>query len=196
MSLAGVLPLEFYERSPEAVAKELLGAIIVRVLGGDRVAYCVIAESEAYGGVEDPASRARRWGGIARKLYGPVGKALIYGMHRQWLLNIVAHEPGGGGAVLIRSCIALSALPGEASVEAAIRRGSVVKGPGRLTRALNVDKSLDGVEVFRPGSPLRVEEWAKPSINDICRSRRVGVSRDLDKPLRFYLKPIYRRVCS
>ena len=168
-----VLPLGFYERDPAAVAVGLLGARLVRVLGGRRLS-CIIVETEAYYGPEDPASRASRHrrGRIVERLRGPPGVALVYGIHRQWLLNIVAHPPGGWGAVLIRACI-----PGEGL------EGARMNGPGLLTRAMRVDRSLDGVPVYREDGPLRVERGVEPS--GVCRDHRIGVSRDLPVELRF-----------
>lgn len=64
----------------------------------------VIVETEAYYGENDPASRAR--GGMKRYnvlMWGEPGITFIYMVHGNWLLNIVAHEPGSVGAVLIRA---------------------------------------------------------------------------------------------
>lgn len=167
------MPPEFYERDPAVVAVDLLGARLVRVLGGLRLS-CIIVETEAYYGPEDPASRASRHrrGRIVERLRGPPGVALVYGIHRQWLLNIVAHPPGGWGAVLLRAC-----MPGEGL------EGARMSGPGLLTRALRVDRSLDGVVVYREDSPLRVEKGIGPV--EMCRGYRIGVSRDLPVGLRF-----------
>ncbi|MEB3851131.1 MAG: DNA-3-methyladenine glycosylase [Desulfurococcales archaeon] len=175
----GLLPRSFYERDPALVAAGLLGAILRRDRRGPP-ASCRIVETEAYYGPSDPASRAARTtrGRIAARLRGPPGVALVYGIHRQWLLNIVAHPEPGWGAVLIRACEPLEGLPGDARTS----------GPGLLTRALGIDKSLDGVPVYEPGSPLRVEAPLEPPPpGSVGRGRRIGVSRDLPVPLRFCL---------
>ncbi len=54
-----VLPVAFYARSPEAVARDLLGKRLIRVLEGDRLGG-IVAETEAYHGFEDKASHASR----------------------------------------------------------------------------------------------------------------------------------------
>ena len=174
MSTSKLLDPAFYHRQPDIVAVELLGKVLV-VCRGEACRSCAITESEAYFGECDPASRARRGRGrIWRSLYGPQGVILVYGMHRQWLLNIVAHEPGMAGAVLLRSCKPLH--PPDLS--------PYPKGPGRLSRALGVTRDLDGLPVYTSGSPVRVEDWGlKPS--RIARGGRIGVSEDLEIPLRF-----------
>ncbi len=167
-----VIGEEFYWRDPRIVALELLGNVLERALPG-RVLRCVITETEAYLGPEDPGSRAsmHRRGRIVERLRGPSGITLVYGVHGNWMLNIVAHSPGGIGAVLLRACEPIS--PG---------LGNTL-GPGRLTRALRVDKSLDGVPVYICNSPLRVLRGPGPRA--VARSHRIGLRRDLDEPLRF-----------
>jgi len=172
------LPRSFYEGDPRDVAVALLGAFLVRRLGGSAMV-CRVVEVEAYYGVEDPASRARRWGGIRARLEGGVGEALVYGMHGHWLLNIVAHPPGGAGAVLVRACEPLTPLPPGAPAPA---------GPGRLSRALSIDKALDGVRVYEAGSPLAVAPGRPPAPGEIVSSHRVGVRVDVEAHLRFYVR--------
>ena len=68
------LPLSFFRRPAEVVARDLIGATIVSTLGGERTAG-VIVETEAYLGHDDPAShayRGRRHAGNAA-LYGSAG---------------------------------------------------------------------------------------------------------------------------
>ncbi len=173
------LPVDFYERDPSDVALQLLGVLIARRLEG-KVMLCRIVEVEAYYGPWDPASRAakHRRGRIVERLRGPVGLTLVYGIHRQWLVNIVAHEPGGWGAVLLRACEPVEGIPPD----------KPPKGPGRLTRALRIDKSLDCVPVYDAGSPLQIiGPPGPPEGREVSRSHRIGVTRDLDVPLRFCL---------
>lgn len=96
-SLEQVLPKHFYRRDPAEVAESLLGKILVRFIGGKRLSGMIV-ETEAYYGPEDPASRARKGGGLRRTMLEEPGAALIYGLHKQWLLNVVSHRPGKAGA--------------------------------------------------------------------------------------------------
>ncbi|MCE4625699.1 MAG: DNA-3-methyladenine glycosylase [Desulfurococcales archaeon] len=174
-----ILPASFYQRDPATVAREILGMTLVRILGSRKLT-CRIAETEAYYGPEDPASRAHRHrrGRIVERLRGPPGVTLVYGIHRQWLLNIVAHPVPGWGAVLLRACEPLEGFS----------PGARLNGPGLLTRALHIDKSLDGVPVYSPESPLRVEGGDPPLHARVCRDHRIGVSKDVPEKLRFCIK--------
>ena len=182
------LPREAYARDPAEVAVLLLGAVLARILPRGE-ARCRIVETEAYYGPEDPASRASRTtrGRIAERLRGPPGLTLVYGIHRSWMLNIVAHPPGGWGAILIRACEPLKGL-GE----------SDTRGPGKLARSLRIDKGLDGVPVYEPSSPLRVLPGKPPGPGGVAASHRIGVRRDLPRPLRFCIKdsPYLSRPCK
>lgn len=173
----GIIPKEFYRRDPSIVARELVGAYLARSLP-EGLIVCRVVEVEAYYGEEDPASRARRWGNIRLALYGDQGLTLIYGMHRQWLLNVVAHVDGEAGAVLVRGCEPLE-TPGNLRLEVEPR------GPGLLTRALRIDKTLNRLPVYSGESPIRIYKGeARPPY--VASSKRIGVTSDLDRDLRFY----------
>ncbi|MEB3861751.1 MAG: DNA-3-methyladenine glycosylase [Desulfurococcales archaeon] len=170
-----LLPQAFYERPADQVALDLLGKILQARSGGG-VRRCRIVEVEAYFGPCDPASRARRGrrGRIARALHGPPGLTLVYGMHRQWLLNIVAHPPWMAGAVLLRSCTPLE--PGEGNP----------RGPGRLTRYMGIGREMDSLPVYDPTSLVQVlDDGYRPG--RVLRGGRIGVREDLELPLRFYI---------
>lgn len=105
VSLFRPLPLSFYRRPAETVARDLLGRYLVRELGGERLVLRLV-ETEAYLGAPDRASHA--WGGRRTQrnesLYLPGGHAyvyLIYGMH--YCLNAVTGKKDEGGAVLLRA---------------------------------------------------------------------------------------------
>ncbi len=99
-----LLPRRFYSRSPEIVARALLGKLLIRDLHGERLT-ARITEVEAYLGLTDPASHAYR--GLTPNnvlLFGPPGRThvyFIYGMY--YCLNASAHLPGEAGGVLIRA---------------------------------------------------------------------------------------------
>ena len=179
-----ILSKEFYSRDPSPVAMELLGSLLVRVLG-DVVVKCMITETEAYYGRQDPSSRARRGGDLAKRLYGEVGLALVYGIHTQWMFNVVAHEDGEGGAVLIRSCLPIVGADalGVKKVTDYLR---VASGPGRLSRALQIDKSFHGLPVYVADHGLWIGEGARLDSEDICVGPRIGVKDEL--PLRFFMR--------
>jgi len=184
--MTGALGRDFYERDPAEVARALLGKTLVRRLGGGRVGGTIV-EAEAYYGLDDPASRAYK----GRKSYNDVmwgepGRLFIYNVHRYWMLNFVAHEPGGVGGVLIRALeptIGVEAMLVNRPVE---KMNDLTSGPGRLSVAIAVDKSLNGLDATDEGSPVHVLQGeSKP---EAASSHRIGVTRDLPEKLRFYLK--------
>jgi DNA-3-methyladenine glycosylase len=181
-----VLPREFYERDPELVARELLGKRLLRKVGG-RALEGIIVETEAYYGQDDPASRAYR--GMKpynRLMWSEPGRAFIYNVHNNWLLNVIAHEPGKVGGVLIRAIEpkdGVEEMKKNREVENLLRLAS---GPGRLTKALAIDKSLNGVPVTSSDSEIQILDSHIEF--EVGYSSRIGVRKDLDKPLRFYIK--------
>ncbi len=181
-----VLPKMFYERDPETVARGLLGKKLVRIVNGT-ILEGIIVETEAYYGPNDPASRAfRGMKNYNRLMWDVPGKAFIYNVHKYWMFNVVAHEPKEIGAVLIR---ALEPLKGIETMSA--NRGVtdiyiLVSGPGRLTKALKIDKSLNNVRVTSKKSGIFIAN--SHGRLEIETSRRIGVMKDLDKDLRFFIK--------
>lgn len=156
------LPAAFAERDALIVAPELLNKVLVIAGRSAR-----IVEVEAYT-ADDPASHSFR-GATARNasMFGPPGQwyvYLIYGMHH--CLNLVTGAVGDGQAVLIRSVVIDGVDP---------RR---TRGPGRLTRELAVDRSLDATEavIVDDGTPPPARPLVTP---------RIGISRAVDLPRRW-----------
>jgi DNA-3-methyladenine glycosylase len=182
------LPVDFFQRDPRLVARELLGAVLV-CRGPDGVAAGRIVETEAYLGPDDPASHAAV-GHTARNhhLFGLPGHAyvyFIYGMH--WCVNAVAGNAGEGRAVLIR---ALAPLEGLALMRR--RRGEprravdLANGPGKLCEALGIDRCHDGLPLTRP--PLRIRPGPPVADGGVAVSPRIGIRKAADWPLRFFVR--------
>lgn len=153
-----------------------MGQILLRRLGR-RVVAARIVEAEAYIGTDDPAAHAFR-GRTPRTepLFGPPGTLyvyFVYGMHH--CLNLAVQERGVAGCVLLR---AAEPLPGGGLDARAL------SGPGRLCRALRIDTRLSGVSLFdaRAGLTLRIG----PRPPRVAVSKRVGIRRAAQRPLRFY----------
>lgn len=180
------LPSEFFERDPETVAKELLGKRLIRKLDKDFLEG-IIVETEAYYGLHDPASRAHH--GIKKynkPMWNEPGRAFIYNVHKYWMFNIVAHKPDQIGAVLIR------AVEPTKGIEAMKRNRPVKKvidltnGPGKLTTALKINKRLNEVPVTSCKSEIII---AHNKIEfEIGNSHRIGIKKDLERKLRFFIK--------
>jgi DNA-3-methyladenine glycosylase len=182
--LSHVLPRAFYARPTAKVARELVGKILVHGQTAGR-----IVETEAYLGREDRAAHA--WHGLTprtRVLFGPSGHAyiyLIYGMHE--CLNLVAEQDGTPGCVLIRALEPLAGIGLMRERRPAARTlTDLTNGPGKLTAALGITRSLYGADVTR--GPLTVREMRhEPSI-EIETTPRIGIRHCADWPLRYRVR--------
>lgn len=169
------LGASFFDRPADRVARELLGASLVMRAGDGRLTRHVIFETEAYLGAHDLACHGSR--GPTRRnatMFGAAGHwyvYLCYGMH--WMLNVVTGAEGVPAAVLIRGV------------------GDHV-GPGRLTKALGIDRSFDGLPAARRAG-LWLESGGQPVPRRLIeRTPRIGVGYAgewAEKPLRFLVDP-------
>jgi len=181
------LSQDFYKRDPAIVAKDLLGKILVRRLNAEILSGKIV-ETEAYYGEDDPASKAYKGRKTFNELmFMDVGKAFVYMVHGNWLLNIVAHLKGGVGAVLIRSIEPLQRMEIMRRNRNLKHMRDLTSGPGKLTRALAITKDFNEIDVTKESSELAVIEAEGESIQ-ICSSNRIGVKVDLPQKLRFYVE--------
>lgn len=143
-----------------------------------------IVESEAYLAAEDAASHA--YPGMTarnRSMFGPPGNAYIYRSYGVHLcFNVVCHDPGQAGAVLIRAGEVVAG--GEKAAERRGRTTDLANGPGRLGQALELTLALDGTCLL--SGPLRLEPASPPG--QILTGPRVGISKAVELPLRFWVK--------
>ena len=135
------LPRAFFQRPTLWVAKNLLGQTLVRRWRNNEIR-ATITETEAYIGPMDLACHASR-GRTKRSevLFWKAGHAyvyLIYGMH--YCFNVVTEKEDFPSAVLIRS-IKVNGQPPELSKLS-------IKGPGRVCRALKIDKKFHGQDLI------------------------------------------------
>lgn len=173
------------------LARELIGTVLASDIGGERVSGMIV-ETEAYLGIEDPASHA--WRGMRRKgqhgIWAAPGTWYVYrsyGMH--WCLNLTAEPAGTGAAVLIR---AIEPLEGGEVIRR--RRGNVMQrqwanGPGKLAAALGISDLHDGM-ANAPDAVLRTEgqDPQSKARRTMIVTPRIGISRAVDWPLRFVLQ--------
>lgn len=186
------LPLSFYRRNTEVVARELLGMRLCRRLPDGTLLNGRIVETEAYLGTTDPACHT--FGGRhtprTATMYAAGGVAyvyLIYGMH--WCLNAVTRQEGEPEAVLIRAVAAEAGQEHFAAALPHLKPAQWLSGPGRLCRALEIGRAQNGVS-------LRSDElWIEPgepvAAADVVAVSRVGVDYAGEAaawPLRFYVR--------
>ncbi|MCW4050236.1 MAG: DNA-3-methyladenine glycosylase [Candidatus Bathyarchaeota archaeon] len=180
-----VLDKKFYSRDTAEVAKGLLGKVLVRKLD-DEYLEGIIVETEAYYGVDDPASRAYH----GKKQYNRVmfeepGHLFIYNVHRYWMLNFIAHDDGVGG-ILIRAIEPTKGIETMQRNRPKKKETDLTSGPGKLTVALRVTKNLNGLPITDESCTIHVK--GNEMEFEIGTSHRIGVTKDLPKELRFYIK--------
>src|SRR5262249_21382395 len=152
------LPRSFYDRPTLAVARDLLGKVLIHERRGVRTSGAIV-EVEAYIGEDDPACHAAP--GPTRRnapMYGEAGHAYVYlnyGIH--WMMNIVTEAKGSPAAVLIR---ALDPIDG---LEVMRRRRGVAagdhelcRGPGNLTKAMRITLAENAADLL--GTRLYLED--------------------------------------
>ncbi|MGQ9625048.1 MAG: DNA-3-methyladenine glycosylase [Candidatus Bathycorpusculaceae bacterium] len=184
--MAKILSRKFYARDPAVVAREMLGKILVRRLNSE-VLSGKIVETEAYYGENDPASKAYKGRKPFNELmFLDVGKTFIYMVHGNWLLNIVAHQKGDVGAVLIRAAEPLQGIEIMKKKRNVSSLRDLTSGPGKLTKAFAITKELNGIDITKEGSELVIIEGERESFR-ICSSHRIGVKADLPQELRFFV---------
>lgn len=189
-----LLERDFYMRDSLEVAKDLLGQTLVREEDG-LVGRFKIVETEAYRGVADKGAHA--YGGKRTDRTKPMFEEggityiyLIYGMYN--CLNIVANVKDNPQCVLIR---AVEPLDEEAFEMCKKYRAikskklqDLTNGPGKLCKALNIDRSLLEIDVTKLGC-LYITEGARPS--EITADKRINIDyaeeyRDVE--WRFYIE--------
>lgn len=186
MRLGPRLPRSFFARPSTAVAPELLGRILVRVMpDGTRLAARLV-EVEAYA-PDDPASHAFR-GETARNavMFGRAGHLYVYftyGMH--FCCNVVTGLDGEGSAVLLRAAEPLEGLEVMAANRGTVAPRLLCAGPGRLAQAFGIARREDGADLVRDAS-LQLRAGEPVGSRAIGRSTRVGLSVGIRPRWRYF----------
>ena len=174
-----ILSRTYFDRPTVAVARSLIGKYLVRMIDG-RVLAGKIVEVEAYVGPKDKACHASK-GRTPRTdvMFGPAGISyvyLIYGMYH--CLNVVTEREEFPSAVLIRA-IELD--------------GELIDGPGRLCRALEIDRRVNRLDLTTGESLWFEDRGEVVKRGEIGTHPRVGVDYAgvwAEKPWRFRLRAI------
>ena len=174
--------------SPVEAARAVLGGVLSHGAVSVR-----IVEVEAYGGpagtaYPDPA--AHTWPGPTARnapMFGDAGHLYVYlshGLHH--CVNITCRPAGEGGGVLLRAArvergreVVGDRRPGVPDVR-------VARGPGNLGRALGIGLDDAGTDVLDPSSTVSFRAEPLPG-DEIRVGPRVGVSREADRPWRFWM---------
>ncbi|MCS7182757.1 MAG: DNA-3-methyladenine glycosylase [Thermoanaerobaculum sp.] len=169
-----VLPREFYQRDTVAVARELLGKVLVRRTPEGVVALRLM-EVEAYLGVDDPAAHTAGGRRTPRNevMWGEAGHLYVYftyGMH--FCANVVTRAPGQPEAVLLRGGVVLW---GDELVQRRRRGRGDVNGPAKLCQALALTRRENGTDLTEAGEVFLAEDGFCVPPERVLAVPRVGV---------------------
>ncbi len=188
------LPAGYFARPTLEVARDLVGARLVRELPDGKRLVGRIVETEGYT-QNDPAFHG--WHlydeekGLLKKkgrgieLFGPPGAAyvyLCYGVH--WLLNVVTAPEGVGGAVLIRAVEPVEGIEAMRARRSVKRDRDLTNGPGKLTLALGIDGALHGAMLTAP--PLFFAAPEGEGDLAVATSSRIGITKGTERAWRFF----------
>jgi len=182
------LPQSFYLKPTVEVARNLLGALLVRTLSGGETLSGIIVETEAYV-TGDPACHA--YCGITPRnavMWGPAGHIYVYrsyGIHE--MLNLVTEREGLAEAVLIRAIEPVEGIETMRTARGGIKsRFELTNGPGKLAQALEITRAeFNGMDITRPNAALAVYERA--SEPEIKATTRIGITKGVELPYRFLI---------
>ncbi len=179
------LSVTFGALSAPDAARRLLGCELVRTLDGTETRVRIV-ETEAY---DESDAASHSYAGRTQRtdvMFGPAGRLYVYftyGMH--YCCNVVTGPIGTGAAVLIR---AVEPVIGEEALQRRRAKSGhdLTNGPAKLCQALDVTKTLNGHDLDH--SPLRLELNEPVDVTVMVRTTRVGISKEANRPWRFYMK--------
>jgi DNA-3-methyladenine glycosylase len=196
---------DFLENPSDVAAPLLLGCTLTRTItlnGEKHKLVARIVETEAYD-QDDPASHA--FGGPSERnaaMFGPAGHLYVYvsyGMHH--CCNVVCGLEGFGSGCLVRAVEPLEGVEVMRELREAGRAGKaqarrvrkhplklrdLTNGPGKVCAALDIDKGLYGHDLTV--EPLVLEFAPLLPGETIGSSPRVGISKNIDAPKRFFIE--------
>ncbi|MCV7194525.1 DNA-3-methyladenine glycosylase [Mycolicibacterium brumae] len=190
--------LEVLRGDPVETARALLGA---RLIG--RGVTAQVVEVEAYGGPADgpwPDPAAHSFPGPTARnavMFGSAGRLYTYRSHGIHVCaNVVCGPDGVAAAALLRAAIITAGTEAAQARRGPVATPALARGPGNLCAALGVTMDDNGLDLFDPAAPIRLElaDRAAP----VAAGPRVGVSKAADRPWRFWTPDVtevsaYRR---
>lgn len=187
------LKKSFYRRELLIVAKELLGRVLVKSSDKEILAGKIV-EVEAYHGDIDEA--AHSYGGITKRneiMFESGGYLYVYftyGAHH--CCNVVTGKKGQGTAVLIRALEPIQGI--DTMINNRFGRKlkneketfNLTSGPGKVCQAFSIDRTHSGTDLT--GDKIFILDGEKIKSRDIWISKRIGITRSVDFPWRFFIK--------
>jgi DNA-3-methyladenine glycosylase len=180
----------FYQRPTEAVAKDLVGKKLVRIIRNNKKQFRlagIIVETEAYGYSGDDLASHACVGPTGRNkvMFGNVGRAYVYFTYgNHFCLNVSARRSKvEAGAVLIRGIEPVEGIELMRQFRPVDNIFSLTSGPGKLTQALNITSALNGTDMTKSESEIYIEFGKRPK--RIVTTPRIGITRAMNKEWRF-----------
>ena len=187
------LSRSFYKRELLNVARDLLGKTLVKVYGKNILAGKIV-EVEAYHGDFDKA--AHSYGGITKRneiMFEEGGYLYVYftyGVHH--CCNVVTGKKGQGTAILIRAIEPISGVNKMirnrfgSSLRNEKEIFNLTSGPGKVCQSLGINRKHSGLDLT--GEKIFILDSAKINDKEIGVSKRIGISKSVNLPWRFYTK--------
>jgi DNA-3-methyladenine glycosylase len=186
------LDRSFYLRPTIRVARDLLGKLLIRRSGGERLAGRIV-EVEAYLGEKDAASHAYRGRTQRNEVMFREGGYLYvyftYGMH--YCCNVVTEGEGKGRAVLLRGIEPVEGI--ETMRRFRDFRGKkkddrdLTNGPAKLCEAFGIARAENGLDLTA-GDIILATDGNAVARSMIAASPRIGISEGTEHEWRFYIK--------
>ncbi|SEF79005.1 DNA-3-methyladenine glycosylase [Bryocella elongata] len=165
------------------LARYLIGKTIVREIGRGRLIGRIV-ETEAYPPGDSSGHAYRGRTARNQSLFLGRGFAYVYFIYgTSYMLNVTSEKKGTGAGVLLRAIEPIGGIESMERFRGTDKLTDLARGPGRLAEALAIDRRLDGVDLCADG-PL----WLGAAVREtgqIRRTVRIGIKREVDRPLRF-----------
>ncbi len=144
-----------------------------------------IVETEAYPPGDASGHAFRGPTPRNRVLYLRRGHAYVYFIYgSSYMCNVTSEVPGVGAGVLLRALEPLGGIPLMIERRGTSRHIDLARGPGRLAAAMGIDRRCDGIDLCAAGEFwLAAAPWPRGAIG---RSVRIGITREVDRLLRFH----------
>ena len=173
------LPLDTVE-----LARYLIGKVAVHDTDDGRLSGRIV-ETEAYP-VGDSAGYAFR--GETRRnasLFLGRGHAHVHFAYgSSFMLNVTSEAVGVGAGVLLRALEPLDGIDRMQRFRGGVGLLDLARGPGRLAKAMQIDFKQDGLDLCAAGPLWLATSGGKTGA--IGKSVRIGLTRNVDRKLRFY----------
>ncbi|TWU57239.1 DNA-3-methyladenine glycosylase [Rubripirellula reticaptiva] len=181
------LVASYFAEDTESVARNLLGALLLRRINEQWIGGRIV-ETEAYLHEHDLASHSARGKGNSNAaMFAEPGTIYVYPIHAKVCFNVVTQPENVGAAVLVRALEPIWGIDVMETHRGLTTPTRLTSGPAMLCQALAIDRSFNGRH-FTDEPRLMLCQNHVSTEFDIVASPRIGISKSVDLPLRFFIK--------